>query len=61
MNGNEQSDGDGWSSYVISIPHVDGPPVEDTISEQTDISALDWTVFGAALAALAFFLVRVLK
>ena len=61
VNGNEQSDGDGWSSYVVSIPHVDGPPVEDTISEQTDISTLDWTVFGAALAALAFFLVRVLK
>ena len=61
VNGNEQSNGDGWSSYVVSIPHVDGPPVEDTVSEQTDISALDWTVFAAALAALAFFLIRVLR
>ena len=61
VNGNEQSNGDGWSSYVVSLPHVDGPPVEDTVSEQTDISALDWTVFAAALAALAFFLIRVLK
>lgn len=61
VNGNEQSNGDGWSSYVVSLPHVDGPPVEDTVSEQTDISALDWTVFAAALAALAFFLIRVLR
>lgn len=61
VNGNEQSNGDGWSSHVLSIPHVDGPPVEDTISQQTDISALDWTVFAAGLAALAFFLIRVLK
>ena len=61
VNGNEQSDGDGWSSYVLSIPHVDGPPVDGDVSNQLDISALDWTVFGVSLAALAFFLIRVLK
>ncbi len=61
VNGNEQSNGDGWSSYVHSVPHVDGPPVEDIVSEQADISALDWTVFAAGLAALAFFLIRVIK
>ena len=61
VNGNEQSDGDGWSSHVVTIPHVDGPPVEEVMSSQSDIGALDWTVFCAGLAALAFFLVRVLK
>ena len=61
VNGNEQSDGDGWSSYVVTIPHVDGQPVEGDVSNQSDIDAVDWTVFGAGLAALAFFLVRVLK
>jgi hypothetical protein len=61
VNGNEQSDGDAWSLYDLSIPHVDGPPVEEVMSSQSDIGALDWTVFGAGLAALAFFLIRVLK
>ena len=61
VNGNEHSDGDAWSLYDLSIPHVDGPPVEEVMSSQSDIGALDWTVFGAGLAALAFFLVRVLK
>jgi hypothetical protein len=35
--------------------------VDGDVSNQLDISALDWTVFGASLAALAFFLIRVLK
>ncbi len=61
VNGNEQSDGDGWSSHVVTIPHVDGPPVEGDVSNQSDIDAIDWTVFGAGLAALAIFLIRVLK
>ena len=61
VNGNEQSDGDGWSSHVVTIPHVDGPPVEGDVSNQSDIDAVDWIVFSAGLATLAFFLIRVLK
>lgn len=61
VNGNEQSDGDGWSSHVVTIPHVDGPPVREDVSNQSDIDAVDWTVFVAGLATLAFFLFRVLK
>jgi len=61
VNGNEQSDGDGWSSHVVTIPHVDGPPVREDVSNQSDIDAVDWTVFVAGLATLAFLLFRVLK
>ena len=61
VNGNEQSDGDGWSSHVVTIQHVDGPHVREDVSNQSDIDAVDWTVFVAGLATLAFFLFRVLK
>lgn len=61
VNGNQQSSGDAWGLLSTTIAHVDGPPVEQTPMNHTDINEFDHLIFAIGILALAYFLFRTLK